>query len=316
MRHSSVTSAALALLLPLLGACTCPSSFREVEEPRGVQSAADVDALSRCQIKHYGTTLLGSASSAAAATALLQRGAAPQGKLILHGKEYGGSALWQATRPEVLSVLLQADGVQLDRESGPHRETPLCSALRAGQSLKARLLLEAGADPNRTDGKGASPLSLAAEKLDISLCRLLLSRGAHPNHGHTTDGATPLLCALRAGDTPEDSASDKCILARMLLNAGASPTQSDEKGETPLHRAPAALIPTLLAAGADVNARDAQGRTPLFYGGSPQRAELLLSAGADLQARDYAGNTAFDAVESAPLKSYLLVKGCRSGHAL
>lgn len=302
-------------MLPLLGACSCPSSFREVPEPR-VQSVADVDALARCQVEHYGTTLLGAADSAATAEALLQRGAKPQGKLILHGEEHRGSALWQATRPDVLRVLLQADGVNLNQESGPRHETPLCAALRANQPLKAQMLLEAGADPNLADGQGVSPLALAAEKLNPSLCRLLLSRGAHPDIGRRSDGATPLLFALRSGSSPEEAASDKCIIARMFLEAGASPTQADEQGETPLHHAPAALIPALLAAGADANARDKQGRTPLFYGGSPQRAELLLSAGADLQAKDFAGNTAFDTVENASLKSYLLVKGCRSGHAL
>lgn len=307
--------ATLALLLPLLGACSCPSSFREVPAPR-VQSAADVDALTRCQVEHYGTTLLGAADSAATAEALLRRGATPQGKLILHDKEHRGSALWQAERPDVLRALLQADGVNLNQESGPRHETPLCAALRANQALKAQMLLEAGANPNLADGRGVFPLALACEKLNPGLCRLLLSRGARPDIGRSADGATPLLFALRAGASPEESASDKCIIARMLLEAGASPTQADEQGETPLHRAPTALIPTLLAAGADANARDKRGRTPLFYGGSPRRAELLLSAGADLQAKDVAGNTAFDTVENASLKSYLLVKGCRSGHAL
>lgn len=305
----------LSLCLPLfLAACSCPTNFRDVPEPR-LHSTAQVDDVSRCQIEHYGTTLLGQADSAAISRALLERGALPQGNLIIKGQSYRGTALWLATAPDVIQTLIAAKA-DPNRESGPDRETPLCAAIRQGQVEKARLLLQGGADPNRFDSDGVTPLGLAASRLDATLCQLLLSKGAQPDSGRLADGSSPLMLALRQGNSPEASATAKCSLARLLLAHGASPTIADAEGDTPLHYAPAALVAELLAGGADANARNNQGRTPLFQGGSPQRVDALLQSGADINARDYHGNTPFDAIPDAQIKSYLLVKGGRSGQAL
>lgn len=305
----------LTLCMPLLlAACSCPTNFRDVPAPQ-LHSPAQADDVSRCQIEHYGTTLLGEADSAATVRALLERGALPQGNLIIKGQSYRGTALWLATAPDVIQALIEAKA-DPDRESGPDRETPLCAAIRQGQAEKARLLLAAGADPNRFDADGITPLGLAAGKLDAALCQLLLSKGARPDSGRIVDGSTPLMQALRQGGSPESSAAAKCAIARLLLAQGASAAQADAEGDTPLHYAPAALVTELLAGGADANARNNQGRTPLFHGGSPQRVDALLQAGADINARDYHGNTPFDANDDARIKSYLLVKGGRSGQAL
>lgn len=305
----------LPLLLSLFAvSCSCPSGFRDVPVPQG-RGLAQAEGLDSCQALHYGTTLLGQADSEATVKALLEKGALPQGSLILSGKQYRGTSLWQASSPAVVNALIAA-GADLNMASGPAQETPLCAALRKGDEYKVRALLAAGADANRADAAGESPLCLAAGNLNEGLCRLLLDHGARPDVGRTADGTTPLLMALKAGGYPEASSSIKCAVARLLLSKGASPVQADEAGTTPLHHAPAALVSELLAAGASVSARDHAGRTPLFSGGSVQRTEQLLRAGADINARDYQGNTAFDVVADAQIKSYLLVKGGRSGHSL
>lgn len=298
----------------LLNGCSCPASYRAVPAPR-VQSVADVYALSRCQVVHYGTALLGRAGSEEIAQALLKRGAKTQGRLVIRGKEYKGTALNLTNSPEVVRVLAAA-GCNPNTPGGEDNSVPLCAALRHGRHDLAVALLQAGADPNMTDSRGKPPLCLAAEMGDANLCRELLLRGANANATCREDGVSPLLSVLKFGGSVESSTEVKQEIVRMLLAAGADPLLHDASGTLPLHVAPACLVPTLLAVGTDVNCRDASGRTPLFYGGSRQRLELLLQHGADINARDFAGNTAFDTVQEAALKSFLLFSGCRSGKSL
>lgn len=296
----------------LLG-CSCPSSYRDVPLPH-VHRAADVQYLTRCQVKHYGTTLLGKADSAATVQALLEQGADVRGKLIIDGKEIPGSPLNLAAQPDVIRALAAA-GADLHIRGGKDNDTPLCAALKSGRRDAAIALLAAGADPNLADSQGNTPLVIAAGAGDVLLCETLIRCGAGVNDANKTKGTTPLLAALQRGGI-ESHTDTKQTLAHILMAAGASPFQADAAGTLPLHLAPACLIPTLLSCGADVNCRNAQGRTPLFFGGSQQRLELLLQHGADPTARDIEGNSAFDTVPEAGLKSYLLIRGCRSGKAL
>jgi ankyrin repeat protein len=58
-------------------------------------------------------------------------------------------------------------------------EYPLSVAAEWGRLDAARMLLDAGADPNRKDGEGKTPLDYARRRKDSSAMRsLLASRGA------------------------------------------------------------------------------------------------------------------------------------------
>ena len=82
---------------------------------------------------------------------------------------------------------------QLDNE-------PLHAAL-AGRSLDvARLLLDAGADPNAVEHGGYAPLHQAAEPGNVPLIRLLLDRGARPDR-KDDQSRTPLDLAEAGGHT-------------------------------------------------------------------------------------------------------------------
>ncbi len=274
----------IGALLPLvLSHCVCPSDFREVEKPQ-VKTVADVEKLSDCQIQHYGTTLLATNGSPAITRALLERGAKPTGKLIYNGKAENGTALAHVNDDRVLDLLLAA-GMSANAPVNAEQQPPLCNVTLRGSNHLLPSLLAAGANPNSADSQGRTPLYIAATLGNAPACQLLLGHGALPDFSATEDGATPLLACLKSNE--HHSSKDKEEVVQILL-----------------------------AAGANVNARDAQGRTPLFYCTTPALAETLLNAGAELNTRDNMGETAFDVINQAPVKSYLLVRGASSSRSL
>lgn len=77
--------------------------------------------------------------------------------------------------------------------------TVLMSAAFNGQHATARALLDRGADVNAT-AKGFTALRLAVERNDEAMVRLLLERGAHPDL--RADGAPSALDKAREGSNP------------------------------------------------------------------------------------------------------------------
>src|SRR5436305_13325597 len=76
---------------------------------------------------------------------------------------------------------------------------PLMHAAFEGNPASMKLLLEAGADPNLANYRGATALLWAAD--DLAKVRLLVDHGAKPDV-RTSEGTTPLLAgALSRGCT-------------------------------------------------------------------------------------------------------------------
>lgn len=152
-----------------------------------------------------------------------------------------------------------------------------------------------GAAVNGVDGRGRTPLQLAARcsKETPAIMELLLTSGADVN-SRDNMGVTPL---MDAGDNycPDGIA--------FLLSKGADPTLVDLYGATVMHRIarwPAdrmpAAIDSLVKAGADINARDGTGRTPLMMTAYSAHIEkgpvsIFLAKGADPDVADHNGNT-------------------------
>lgn len=132
------------------------------------------------------------------------------------------------------------------------------------------ILIGSGADVNRKDPQGKSPLALAAaeNKCPISILETLVNSGAVIDSADEK-GWTPLTHA---------SASGNAQAVKFLLDRKASVTHCDEDGKSALHwcckRGHAAIVPLLVSAGADVNLADKKdsdqrrssgGHTPLIY---------------------------------------------------
>lgn len=139
--------------------------------------------------------------------------------------------------------------------------TALAWAAAKGDSHSMITLLRYGADPNIMDSQISGPLSNAAAQGHTACAKLLLDAGADPDpplpHGIRKGG--PLNVAARRSDDP--------ILVKILLDFGAEIDQAGVDGKTALFHAAqkndATLAILLLEYGADINMATITGDTPL-----------------------------------------------------
>ncbi len=207
-----------------------------------------------------------------------------------------------------VQYLLEA-GADPDSED-PDRETPLLLALENMHFDTAAVLVKGGADLDKWDLFGRSPVYMAADvstlpmkgngamavipsidKLSaVDLGRMMLEKGANPNiqlkrrppyrdvpqdrggDQMLAQGATPLLRAARAGD-------DKFVA--LLLEYKALVDLPSKEGITPL----------MAAAGVDYGSRVTRGRNRTDEGVLATMA-LLVKAGANVNAHDVADRAA------------------------
>ena len=101
-------------------------------------------------------------------------------------------------------------------------------ACERGDFDAARLLLDTGADVNRADEYGMTPLYIACAKGHVNVARLLLDNGAAVDRANSFNGWTPLFIACWNG---------RVAAARLLLEKGAEVDRTNEDGETALDAA-------------------------------------------------------------------------------
>lgn len=139
---------------------------------------------------------------------------------------------------------------------------------------------------------GATLLHWAAAYAQLEITSFLLQHGAQVD-AKDDAGFCPLHCATSAE------------VARLLLEAGASPLSTDANGNTPLGLAAEYNRPdiarVLLIHGARVDAANSAGATPLAYCviyDHVETAEVLLEAGADPKAKLPEGMTPLQLAEA------------------
>ena len=173
--------------------------------------------------------------------------------------------------------------------------TPLCIAAMTGHNDVVKLLLEAGADPNREDTDGITSLYWPFTYGNTVMVKLLLNKGADPNkYGKFSHRETLLQLAASNGNI---------VMVKLLINAGANPNKCGWHGQTPLLVAASngntETVKTLLDAGADTNAVDTKGNTPLHNAVYRcwiyiDMVDMLLKAGADPNMKNKGGESPLD----------------------
>jgi ankyrin repeat protein len=247
---------------------------------------------------------------------------------------------WAAEKgsPEVIQLLLDA-GAKVD-EGSPHT-THLLYAIKGGNSECVRVLLGAGANPNKTGYiKEYTPIAKAAESDNETIVDLLIKAGADVTQPANSNCAPILMAAAKGnikilqaliaaraevmthynGFTPlHDAARGKHPEAvSFLIKEGADVNALDSGKSTPLHEAAgmygqhknsAETMKVLIKAGAKVNAQTNWGQTPLMAASYwPERIEVLVAAGADPTIKDHEGKTVFDLIEDCPESLAMLAK--------
>jgi len=82
---------------------------------------------------------------------------------------------------DVCRVLIES-GASVDKEIEPRSRTALVYAILEGHNEVAEFLIKAGADIEREDSTGDTPIIWAVRRNRVRLVSLLLDRGANPNH--------------------------------------------------------------------------------------------------------------------------------------
>jgi ankyrin repeat protein len=214
----------------------------------------------------------------------------------------GLTALLYASRQGCLECVKALVEAKADVDmTDPEGVTPLIVAINNFHFDISAYLLKHGANPNRWDWWGRTPLYLAVdlstiphggrpdrisldETTSLKMIELLLDAGANPNAQlklfppyralgpdrgadlMLTMGATPLLRAAKAGDVP---------VVKLLLAHGANPNLPNLYGTTPI----------MAAAGLSSNEIDTRGRFKK-EADAVESINLLVKAGGDVNAHE------------------------------
>jgi len=242
------------------------------------------------------------------AEALLEAGANPTDGVSMHIASGSGML-------DVLELLLRF-GVDVNGIPGgvpPLRYILGWAALERADGV--RWLLDHGADAKLAWGEsGDAPLHIAAQRWNVPMVELLVSRGADV-HQRRPDGRTAHTVAelhgnqeiaawlLRHGAKDElspldrfisacargDRASAQAMLAQHPGLRGELRPEHHLMMHTPAERGDAAILETMLVCGFDPNVKDHDGVTALHraaMGGRAEAVRVLLAHGASLHALD------------------------------
>ena len=210
--------------------------------------------------------------------------------LIKHGADTSDLtvALQMATETNNYQIVEQLLGAGVDvnaKNEDILGVFPLYQSASLGSNRMLELLLDRGANIERTNTVGSTALMIAVQLGHIGAVKLLLRRGANVNHVKKKDVSTPLVMATSFGHP---------TIAKILIDAGANLDHAEEDGWTPLFisvtRGYARCAQLLIDAGASIDKastdthRHGGGFSPLAaccMQGNVSMVELLLQNGAN-----------------------------------
>ncbi|KAJ5889943.1 hypothetical protein N7504_010753 [Penicillium tannophilum] len=221
----------------------------------------------------------------------------------------------------LVDLILRHSGVDVNEQIGDG--TAIFKACKSGDYKTVKVLLQAGADPNKYSsnsgkalaGYGRSGPSITQEQGRFTALHALC--GTHRNGEKIQDKLMSLHLLLKAGADVNLKASDGSTalhfacqdnieLVKPLIDAGADPNMKTNSGNTVLHTNGATdkeLLPLLMATGCmDINkASKYSGTRPLHLrlsGAHPESLSMFLVYKPDVNATDIKGDSALHMASS------------------
>lgn len=158
-----------------------------------------------------------------------------------------------------IAKILLRKGAAVDTVHPASGKSALHLAAQSGQVVLAKVLLAGGAEIEKTDKDGATPLQLAAGGKSGDMVRALIAAGAHVDVVDAKNAHTVLHRAALSGNAE---------VVEKLLRVGADLEGRDRAGGTALHLAAKegrlGLVRCLVRSGGDPGAVDMIGRNPLY----------------------------------------------------
>ncbi|XP_022141640.1 potassium channel SKOR isoform X2 [Momordica charantia] len=163
------------------------------------------------------------------------------------------------------------------------------SAAYHGDMYQLKGLVRVGADPNKTDYDGRSPLHLAAARGFDDIVLFLIQEGVNIDLKDNF-GNTPLMEAIKNGNDQVAASLAKQGASLKVENPGSFLCTAVARGDSD-------LLKRSLCYGIDPNSKDYDSRTPLHIAASEGlhlMAKLLIEFGANVFSKDRWGNTPLD----------------------
>ena len=230
-----------------------------------------------------------------------------------HKKECGscGSARDVSKNPLILAIMggdlerlrmLVQEGIDVDMTSNITNTTALHTAAVFGRFPIVQYLLQQGADMNKANNEGCSPLYAAAQEGHLTVLQYLLDHGADKDKADN-NGASPLYIAAQKGHLP---------VLQCLMEHGADVNKTIDNGASPLFVAAEnghlPVVQYLLEQGADKDKAVNNGMSPLFavaHFGYTEILSCLMRSGASLTVRDSNGNVPIDMAANEEIKQLM-----------